>query len=156
MANESVVSGPSKPSQISDGIQIPMYESMFVKEKSVASILKKLESRLRMPFVLELDFELQQITDLQFALSVENPTDMTEYKNRVVTLRNYVILNRQFMDRQSLAKELISLLPSMAKSASMMALDGFKKNATFKPEMEKMALFESRRQMFELLPKGKS
>lgn len=147
-------SGPVKPTQASDGIEVPVYESSFVKDKSVASILQKMEKRLRMPFLLEMDYELQQISDLQFALLQENQPKLADYRAKVVLVRNTLSLNRESFDRQSLAKLLISLLPTNAREPTLLSYEGFKKNPVFKPEMEKMALFEQRRMLRQLLPKG--
>ena len=145
--------GPVKPAQISDGIEVPAYDSVFVKDKSVNSILQKMERRLRMPYILEMDFEIQQTTDLQFALMLENPSSMLEYRAQVLSVRNTLSLNRESFDRQSLAKVLISLLPINAREPTSLSFEAFKKNPVFRPEMEKMALFEQRRLLRQLLPK---
>ena len=57
------------------------------------------------------------------------------------------------MDRVTMAKNLASLLPATARVATEAALEGFKKAPLFKAEMEKPALFETRRRMHLLLPK---
>ena len=147
-------SGSVKPTQTSDGIEVPVYESFFVKDKSVASILQKMEKRMRLPFLLEMDYEIQQVTDLQFALMQENDQKLADYRAKVVTVRNTLSLNREAFDRLSLAKLLISLLPVNAREPTLMSYENFKRNPVFKPEMEKMALFEQRRMLRQLLPKG--
>ena len=146
--------GPVKPSQVSDGMEVPVYESIFVRDKSVTSVLAKLEKRLRMPFTLEMDFEIQQVTDLQFALLQENESKLGQYRDLVSSVRNTLTLNRESFDRQSLAKMLISLLPINAREPITLSFEGFKRNPVFKPEMEKMALFDQRRLLRQLLPKG--
>ena len=147
-------SGVIKPTQTSDGIEVPVYESFFVKDKSVASILQKMEKRMRLPFLLEMDYEIQQVTDLQFALMQENDPKLADYRARVLMVRNTLSLNREAFDRQSLAKMLISLLPVNAREPTLLSFENFKRNPVFKPEMEKMALFEQRRMLRQLLPKG--
>ena len=153
--NSSVGSqGPVKPTQASDGMEVPVYESSFIKDKSAASILQKMEKRMRIPFVLDMDFELQQVTDLQFALVTENVPELADYRAKVLMVRNTLTLNRESFDRQSLAKILISLLPTNAREPTLLSFETFKRNPVFKPEMEKMALFEQRRMLRQLLPKG--
>ena len=152
----SSVQGPVKPTQTSDGMEVPVYESCFVKDKSVASILQKMEKRLRFPFQLEMDFEIQQVTDLQFALMQENDSNLLDFRAKVLSVRNTLSLNREAFDRQSLAKIMISLLPTNAREPILLSFENFKRNPVFKPEMEKMALFEQRRMLRQLLPKGEN
>lgn len=153
VSSSSGSQGQVKPVQISDGMEVPVYDSSFVKDKSVNSILQKMERRLRMPYVLEMDYEIQQTTDLQFALMSEHPSSLLEYRAQVLSVRETLALNRESFDRQSLAKILISLLPTNAREPTTLSFEGFKKNPVFRPEMEKMALFEQRRLLRQLLPK---
>lgn len=146
--------GGVKPTQTSDGMEVPVYESCFVKEKSVASILQKMERRVRSPFLLEMDYEIQQVTDLQFALMHENDLKLANFRAKVLSVRSTLTLNREAFDRQSLAKLLISLLPTNAREPILLSFENFKRNPVFKPEMEKMALYEQRRLLRQLLPKG--
>ena len=109
---------------------------------------------MRHPFLIDMDYEIQQITDLQFALMQENVPKLAEYRAKVLMVRNTLALNRESFDRQSLAKLLISLLPTNAREPTLLSFETFKRNPVFKPEMEKMALFEQRRMLRQLLPKG--
>ena len=70
---------------------MPSYDSIFVKEKTPAVLLSRLESRLRHPFMLEMEYEMQALNELQFALQQE--TTMVQYKAEVMTLRNLLMVN---------------------------------------------------------------
>ena len=68
-------------------------------------------------------------------------------------MRTVFSIQREFMDRASLAKNLATLLPATARAATIASLDSFKRASFFKAEMEKPALYASRARLFQLLPK---
>ena len=70
---------------------MPSYDSIFIKEKTPAVLLSRLESRLRHPFMLEMEYEMQALNELQFALQQE--TTMVQYKTEVMTMRNMLMVN---------------------------------------------------------------
>lgn len=69
-----------------------------------------------------------------------------------MVLRNVLNIQKEFLDRFSLAKMLASLLPAPARVAICASLEGFKKAPLFKGEMEKPAAFDTRARLGQILP----
>ena len=77
--------------QFSDSRHMPAYDSIFIKEKTPGVLLSRLESRLRHPFTIEMEYEMQALNELQFALQQENT--MVKYMAEVNTMRNLLMVN---------------------------------------------------------------
>ena len=85
--------------QFSDNRHMPSYESSFIKEKTPGALLARLESRLRNPFTLDMEFEMQFLMDLQFALQVDKSQKMDQYKIEVNNLRNLLSINAGWLGK---------------------------------------------------------
>ena len=72
-ASSSVNLGDEAPSdcQFSDRRYMPSYTSQYVKDKSAGAILQKMEAHLRNPFLLDMDLQIQAVTELQFSLETD-------------------------------------------------------------------------------------
>ena len=79
--------------QFSDNRHMPSYESSFIKEKTPGALLGRLEARLRNPFTLDMEYEMQSLMDLQFALQADPSPKMTQYKMEVTNLRSLLSIN---------------------------------------------------------------
>ena len=111
-----------------------------------------MEVRLRTPFLLDMENEIANLSDLIFALQGENVARLKPFTEEVTKLRAQVIMGREYLSRTALAKMLIPLLANTAKEGATRTLFSLTKNPNFKTEMEKPAFFNTRQQMNLLLP----
>ena len=128
---------------------MPAYDSVFVKEKTPGVLLSRLEARLRHPFTIDMEYEMNALNELLFALQQEN--SMAKYMAEVTVLRNMLMVNVGWLDRFDLAKNLSTLLPANSRKAIVAGIESYKKSPIFKAEMEKTANFENRKRMNDLL-----
>ena len=85
--------------QFSDSRHMPAYDSVFVREKTPGVLLSHLESRLRHPFMIEMEYEVQALNELQFALQQENT--MLKYAAEVTAMRNLLMVNVGWLGTKS-------------------------------------------------------
>lgn len=131
---------------------MPTYESSINKDKTANKILQKLESRLRAPFLLDMETEISAISDLIFALQSELSVELKPYTQEVMEVRSQMLMNREFMSRRELSKLLAGLLSPANKLGVLKAIESFRKMPMFKSEMEKPCNFNTRQDSNNLLP----
>ena len=131
---------------------MPTYESPINKDKSLNKILSRFETRLRTPFLLDMETEVSSISDLIFALQSEHSQNLKTYTKEVLEIRSQMLMNKEFMSRRELAKLLAGLLSPAGKLGVLKAVESFRKMEMFKKEMEKPANFNTRQDSNTLLP----
>ena len=78
--NSSLSLGDDAPAdcQFSDCRYMPSYTSQYVRDKSAGAILQKMEAHLRNPFLLDMDLQIQAVTELQFSLETDPTPALTD------------------------------------------------------------------------------
>ena len=109
----------------------------------------ELEQRLLFAPALELDAELAALSELQSA--IQSNKDLVPYAQKVGTIKNQCQANRVHMDRLTLAQLLSKLLPMTARQTIHLSLVSLKNNLRLKKELNKPALWESRKDLGVLL-----
>ena len=146
---------------------MPTYESSISKDKTPNKILSRMETRLRTPFLIDMDTEVAAISELIFALQSENSPLLQTYTKEVLEIRSQLMMNKEFMSRKDLAKLLSGLFTPQSKLGIekrrfynskgglgiLKAVESFRKMPLYKPEMVKSANFNTRQETNSLLPK---
>ena len=94
---------------------MPTYESSISKDKTPNKILSRMETRLRTPFLIDMDTEVAAISELIFALQSENSPLLQTYTKEVLEIRSQLMMNKEFMSRKDLAKLLSGLFTPQSK-----------------------------------------
>ena len=97
------------------GRHMPTYESSINKDKTPNKILTKMETRLRTPFLIDMETEIATVSELIFALQSENSPLLEKYTKEVMEIRSQMMMNKEFMSRKDLAKLLAGLFTPQSK-----------------------------------------